>query len=263
MKLDAAAQSEIERYLLGSLPDERRLLLEERLLTDDELFEELEVAEDELIDRYLGGGLSPSDRESFEAHFLLPAERRRKLRFAAALRNYIASAEGVGEARPAERPSRLWFLPAWLGARPATRAFAAAALVIIATASYVAYRSGLSPSRPTGEVLTVVLTPGLVRDAGETAKIVVAPGVGRIRLRPQLEADEHASYGATLHTAAGRAVLTRDGLKAEASGGAKTVALDVPVDLLPPDDYRLKLTAPAPDGSQETVGAYAFRVTAP
>ncbi len=43
----------IQEYLLGLLDEDSRRECEQRLLTDDDLFEELLVGEDELIDLYL------------------------------------------------------------------------------------------------------------------------------------------------------------------------------------------------------------------
>jgi hypothetical protein len=54
------------RYLLGTLSEEERAHLEEGYFSDDGKFEELEIAEDELIDRYVRGELSKSDQERFE-----------------------------------------------------------------------------------------------------------------------------------------------------------------------------------------------------
>ena len=60
-------QTEIRRYLLGSLSDEEKALLEEKYFSDDAMFEEIEIAEDELIDRYVRGELSKEDSERFTA----------------------------------------------------------------------------------------------------------------------------------------------------------------------------------------------------
>lgn len=45
-------------YLLGSLSEKQELALEEQLISDDGLFEEVEIAEGEVIDRYVRGELS-------------------------------------------------------------------------------------------------------------------------------------------------------------------------------------------------------------
>ena len=54
------------RYLLGTLSEEERARLEERYFSDDKEFEEIEIAEEELIDRYVRGELAVTDRKEFE-----------------------------------------------------------------------------------------------------------------------------------------------------------------------------------------------------
>ena len=55
------------RYLLGGLSDKDETSLEERLLSDDELFEDFEIAEGELIDRYVQDELNPDERRRVQA----------------------------------------------------------------------------------------------------------------------------------------------------------------------------------------------------
>lgn len=60
-------KSAIEKeYLLGVLPEEESSRLEERYFADDQLFEEIELEEDELIDGYIRKNLDKNDREMFE-----------------------------------------------------------------------------------------------------------------------------------------------------------------------------------------------------
>ena len=56
------AQELIRRYLLGQLGDGVREKLEQDLLTSKDLFEELLVVEDELIDEYLSSRLDEEER---------------------------------------------------------------------------------------------------------------------------------------------------------------------------------------------------------
>jgi Flp pilus assembly protein TadG len=53
-------------YLLETLSDEERSRIEERYFSDDAEFEELEIAEDELIDSYVRGELSSTESQQFE-----------------------------------------------------------------------------------------------------------------------------------------------------------------------------------------------------
>lgn len=65
------------RYLLGTLTEEERTVLEEQFLTDEQAFEELEIAEDELVDRYVRDELPAADRDRFKTMLISPrlAER--------------------------------------------------------------------------------------------------------------------------------------------------------------------------------------------
>ncbi|HSE17928.1 MAG TPA: CHAT domain-containing protein [Pyrinomonadaceae bacterium] len=67
--------------------------LEEVYLSSDELNDELQAAERELIDRYVEGSLSKTERERFENFFLCSPGRKEKLRFARALRAYGEKSE--------------------------------------------------------------------------------------------------------------------------------------------------------------------------
>src|SRR5215470_2798025 len=81
----------MQNYLLGNLEADRRAVLEESILCDANVYEELLVIEEELIDRYLANELSPSERQQFDTHFLVTAKRQKNLRFGRLLRRYLAS----------------------------------------------------------------------------------------------------------------------------------------------------------------------------
>jgi CHAT domain-containing protein/tetratricopeptide (TPR) repeat protein len=110
----------LRKYLLGELPEAAQQALEERLMTEAELFDLLQVAEDELIDDYLLGALSVSERSRFDGFFLSTPERRRKLSFAMALRRCVTAGAAVVEA-PATEPAT---------AKPSPRISAGASSVI-------------------------------------------------------------------------------------------------------------------------------------
>lgn len=118
------------RYLLGRVAEEGELRrVEERLLTDDEFFAELRLAQDELADEYVAGDLDEEERAAFERHFLTTPARRRKVEFARRLRRHVAvSKTRAGEApagAPAADPARA------RGSWPWALKAAAAVLVIV------------------------------------------------------------------------------------------------------------------------------------
>src|SRR4029078_4494184 len=78
-------------YLLGTLDRDLKTQFEERLLTEPSVYEELLLDEEDLIDQYVAGELSPFEQEQFESHFLITAERQKNLRFGKLLQTYVNS----------------------------------------------------------------------------------------------------------------------------------------------------------------------------
>jgi len=96
----------MKMYLLGELTESERQVLEERLMTSNECFGELSIAEDRLVDEYLMGRLSAREKDKFNDYFLCTPERRQKLRFSRSLHRYVLA--------NAEKPQTLWSWPGFL-----------------------------------------------------------------------------------------------------------------------------------------------------
>src|SRR5689334_24882193 len=85
MALSNQDQAQIREYLLGKLSDDEQQRIEERLMVEDELFDEFEVSKDELIAEYHTGDLEHNERRWFEEHFLATSEGRERHEFALAM----------------------------------------------------------------------------------------------------------------------------------------------------------------------------------
>jgi hypothetical protein len=72
------------------MAEEEQTRLERSYFTEDWLFEELLVVEDELIDSYARGRFSEHERKRMEKHFLRPRTRRERFVFVRALIEYSA-----------------------------------------------------------------------------------------------------------------------------------------------------------------------------
>lgn len=90
---NAARRATIRRYLLGGLSVGRRARLEERYFRNDDLFEKIEMVEDELVDAYVRGHLSASESRLFEENYLSSERRRNKVGIARELLEYAAKPE--------------------------------------------------------------------------------------------------------------------------------------------------------------------------
>jgi hypothetical protein len=82
---ETARKSAERQYLLGTLSADEELRVEEGFIRDDLNFEQLEIAEDELIDAYARGELSPSERRQFETKLLTSPRIVDRVSFARAL----------------------------------------------------------------------------------------------------------------------------------------------------------------------------------
>ncbi|MBD0369485.1 MAG: CHAT domain-containing protein [Pyrinomonadaceae bacterium] len=90
MTIHREDQDRLKKYLLGELAEADEEQVELRLLVDPEFSEEFEMIEDELIEQYVKGETSAEERERLEERFFESPERRRKLRFALAMKDISA-----------------------------------------------------------------------------------------------------------------------------------------------------------------------------
>jgi CHAT domain-containing protein len=78
-------------YLLGDMSAQEREQFEMQMMIDNEIFDLMLLAEDDLLDDYVQNRLSEQDKFKFEAAFLSTEEGRRQLDFSRALHNHVAS----------------------------------------------------------------------------------------------------------------------------------------------------------------------------
>jgi hypothetical protein len=268
---DLKEQQTIREYLLGHATPEDSSRLEEQLLTDDALFAELLIIEDELSDQYVRDELSQPERQRFESRYLSAPERQQKLRFARALHKYVNSAGvsalhlapeefSIDSRSPVKRAAKKSFFSFLSPVSPAVSyALAAAVVLLVGGVSWLLLhdwrqQATLQP----GNTYVVTLTPGLVRDGGETKKITAPPGTEMLRLRLELPGDEYESFRAALLNEDRTEVWTREGLRPGTSGNL--IDFDVPAKLVPPGDYQVQVSGRLTNGNVEELSAFRFRI---
>ena len=114
----------IARYLLGDLPEEQQVAIEDRAFADKDYLALVTAVENDLIDEYVRQELSPTERQQFERQFLASAERRKRVEFAKALARVPVVSERAGVSW---RESLYAFIS---GLNPAAR-FAVAAVMLL------------------------------------------------------------------------------------------------------------------------------------
>lgn len=126
-------QNSVRQYLLKQLsPDEQRTI-EQRLLNEDDLFEELEIAQDELVTDYVAGRLSEVEVKQLKENFLATPEGSRTQRFAEAVGRY-QQPDQKKDLNESEKPSLLNQLQQFFAhavAPGSPLAVAAVALIIV------------------------------------------------------------------------------------------------------------------------------------
>src|SRR2546427_2600392 len=97
------------RYLLGELSEAEQAALEEKYFMDQQVFDQIGEAENELVDNYARGRLTPQLRERFEHYYLAHPKRRERTKFAQALVAKLDQIEAEHEADDASvKPAPWW-----------------------------------------------------------------------------------------------------------------------------------------------------------
>ncbi|MGI8786343.1 MAG: hypothetical protein ACR2HG_01095 [Pyrinomonadaceae bacterium] len=95
-------ETEIRRFLLGEMPEDERSAFEARFVADESLFEQISASEDELIESYVRGTLSPDEKQNFEREFLSTELRRRRVAFARTMLDKINVKNEIAAAKKTE-----------------------------------------------------------------------------------------------------------------------------------------------------------------
>ena len=119
-----------KRFLLGNLSESERAEIEDDFLARDDSYQELLLAEDDLIDAYVRGELPASERALFEQRRLTSAHSRARVEFARTLFDSV-SGKAVPDRVP-DRPAPWWqFLSGGVVRRPALGYGLAAVLLLV------------------------------------------------------------------------------------------------------------------------------------
>jgi len=251
MTASSDLQQKLRRYLLGQLDDQARGELETELLTNDEVFEELLILEDEITDEFVGGKLAPSDRAAFEEHFLATPERHEGVRFARDFQRHVNAVPP----RPTA-VSNMW--PGFLATKPFVVRAAVSLILILALAVGVWSLLIQRPSQQTFATLTLTATQTTRSDGSPAPKVRLPLNEDALRIvltlpEPSLPGDV---YRAELQSDFG------DTRSIDASVvDERTVAITVPSAELKRAQYSIKLIIRRADGVERRInGSYLFTV---
>jgi methionine-rich copper-binding protein CopC len=268
-------EERIHAYLLGELPEELAERFEDDCFAVENWPEQLNLAEEDLIDEYLRGALTPARRRRFEEHYLTTDARVERVRMAAALLRHVDShaasanasrvqsataAEATLAAPPPERHRReSWLGALWGGRALVPRAAMSFALLLIVVAgAFVIYRRITPSNHPT--IVMVALTPtNAERGAGaEPTKVKLPTDAGALRVSLTLPegATPSARYRVEFDNGEGKT----ESLEAEGQDG-RSVSVVIPAAYLARGTYALRLFAVTAEGVEQRIkGSYLFSV---
>ena len=278
------------RYVLGTLPDAERVQLEERYFADDAEFEEIEIAEEELIDRYVRGELSKSDRAAFEQTVAHSPRLMERVEFAKLFADKLRVApkkanwwEGLFSF---PNGPRLAFgfsivlvliaggvlLVGWWQLRAESRRLAVQQAALdqrqreldqqaqnkpTPTESPAPQQVPQEPAPQTGTVLPFTLFPGAARSTSGAGNIQIRPGTSALQLTLNLRDTDYSSYRMTLNSPDRQNILTQSGLKPRIIKNRAVIIFRIPSERLPQGDYYITLFG---EPANESVDDYSFRV---
>jgi hypothetical protein len=105
MKEEAITDAVLRQFLLGKVDDEKRVRIESLCLTESTMRERAFAVEQELIEDYLEGSLSPEEREDFLLHYAQTAEQQRKLRITKSIKDWALEESATQEVQAGARRS--------------------------------------------------------------------------------------------------------------------------------------------------------------
>jgi hypothetical protein len=141
MKQSTFTDQLLRRYLLGELSEDERARFQDNYFADNDLFEELLVVEEELIDDYVRGGLSAKERQQFVERFMSTAEGRERIEFSRVLKKAAGTqTQTASEVRRQSfwQSASTWLAGAGVGMPFSTRAIQGAQRVQYAMAAVMA-----------------------------------------------------------------------------------------------------------------------------
>lgn len=264
---------EMKSYLLGTLNADGREAIEERILCDQEVYEELLAIEAELIDQYVAGSLSSSEQKQFETHFLISAERQKNLRFGRLLKRYLDAqpvlirpenvAAAVCQANRPAPANKFFSLFGLFGKGPAL-AFSTALLACVGVILLLCWLAMKKPAnqmvlKDPSHSIAFTVAPGSLRSEGVTQRVPVPPKGYNLRLQLEVTNAKFPSYKSELFRE-NELLQTIAELKLETNGGQQIVPLTITGDMLSPGDYQVKLSGVLDTGQDEFIDNYSFRV---
>lgn len=262
----------IRNYLLGTLTEERREQVEQRLMTDSDYRDEVLMVESELVEDYLSDTLSADECDKFDKHYLSAPRQQKNLKLTKVL---LKKAAQSTKPLPAAKPNLFRRLIIFFQSSGPRLQLATVSLILLAVVGAgvvlqmwrLRETSGLreelaqlntaqSILSPDSAVASATLLPVSVREQGALPRVTITPTVKVIQLRVPITSNAYQNYKVELRTIEGEQVVE---FESQRQAGEPLI-VQLPARILEPNDYMLTVSALNAQGLTENLGEYAFRV---
>jgi hypothetical protein len=285
------------RYLLGTLSEEERERLEERYFSDDKEFEEIEIAEEELIDRFVRGELTGTNLTEFEQTVARSPRLMERVEFAKLFADRLRAAPVVTPVKPG-----WWERIFNVGVGSQLALACSAALVVLAVgvslfgwwqlqqrskrlaaqqaaleqrqreldqqAAQLAQRPQPSPSEtrvpppglvPQPEAAPAMLTlfPGGSRSLSSSKDVRITSGTSDVKVTLNLRTTGYSSYNVKVNSVDRQGLFSVSGLKPSITNNHGILTFRIPAQRLPHGDFYISVFG---EPANESVEDYPFRV---
>ena len=251
MALSDHDQAKIRDYLLGRLSEEEQEKIEERLMVEDDFFEEFEILKGELIEEYCAGELIQNEHQWFERHYLASQEGKQRYAFALALHS-LERPIPIPAPKPITLLERLRSL---FTIRQLWPVATSAVLVLIAGVALVIFLSTLPSSYDHVALTNNVADRSLT--GNQYQKVTLSPDADGLRFSLKLPAPVTSG---TRYRAEFDNRTEVENISA-ALQETNSVVVEIPAKKLPAGFYALRLYEIMADGTEQRVpGEYRFEI---
>lgn len=255
----ASKRELMSRYLLGECTEEERLRLEADYFADDACYRKLLEAEDELVQQWVHGELSPAQCQTFSRRLRTSAAGREKEAFARGLTDVASRLQSSATDRVPRR--NRWML-GWPIPVAAALALAVAGWELLQVrqlrlqvSSLTASHAQLNRPVPAPAAISFALTPGLSRGLEPLQRLQIPASASTVRFQLLLPKQAAFSlYRVTLLTGGGREVWSQAG----SWPTGVSLDLEAPASVLAADEYNWILQGQAAGRKFQEVAAYHF-----
>ena len=260
----------LKRYLLGDLSPGETETIDLQIISDDNLAEELSLAESEIIEDDLEGSLSDDEEQLFRLNFMVSDARQEQLKEISLLKNYARSQDvQKKQAEPHEAPRTEFvdLLKAYL--RPLALGAAIVALLVVGLV-WSGYLGGsgsalekqyaelnkkdLSNTAELTGYANVNLTPGSFRDANSATRQSGDQLTETVLFRLILTSKVDGTTIKANVLRGSSAVFTVDAAKVYQNAGGQDIRLLLPKSILQKGQYQIRLE----NASGAEAGTFAF-----